>query len=448
MPRPALSIIRISAGIEYLPPMGLYWGMLTEPDFTRKPSWLRVKFPSGGTWKKVDDVLARRGLHTVCDEALCPNKAECWGAGTAAFMILGDVCTRACGFCAVSRAKEGRPVDSDEAARLAGAVRELGLEYAVITSVDRDDLPDRGAGHFAACVRALREAGVGGGFSAGAGAGIEVLIPDYYGAELEAVLAAAPDVIAHNVETVRSLQHVRDGRASFDKSLRTLREAKAAGEGAPRTKSSLLLGLGETREEVLSAMDELRGAGLDILVMGQYLRPTKAQILLAAYITPEQFDDYAEEARRRGFGSVISAPLARTSYHAREALGEGGAGLYTGHIEGLGKPEGCKLIRLDADIEGGIIRAISIRGDFFASPEEGFERAEARLLGVDVRRAGVRFDELLAEEGVAASGIQGRGLQEVLLAALNAAGATLNNLSRGYGGTEEVLDTAGKTRSP
>jgi lipoic acid synthetase len=271
-----------------------------------KPSWLRVKFPSGDTWKKVEEVLARRELRTVCDEARCPNKGECWGDGTATFMILGDLCTRGCRFCAVTTAKEGRPVRENEGAELAEAARELGLEYVVLTSVDRDDLPGRGAAHFASCVRAVRDAGFR----------VEALIPDYYGPELEFLAASGPSVLAHNVETVRSLQHIRDGRASFDKSLRTLREARASGLV---TKSSILLGLGETEAEILSAMDELRRAGTDILVLGQYLRPSKAQIPVMEYITPERFVFYEEAAHVRGFRSVVAAPLARTSYHAKEA---------------------------------------------------------------------------------------------------------------------------------
>jgi lipoic acid synthetase len=287
------------------------------PQPQRMPLWLRVRLPSGETWKKVDEVLARRGLHTVCDEAHCPNKGECWGMGTATFMILGDICTRGCRFCAVNTAKEGRPVREDEGREIALAAKELGLDYVVLTSVDRDDLPDRGAGHFAACVAAIREIDPS--------VKIEVLIPDYYGAELVPLIESGPGVIAHNVETVRSLQHIRDGRASFDKSLRTLREAKAGilkrpgvPGGKAKTKSSILLGLGEKQDEVLSAMDELRRAGTDILVLGQYLRPSKKQVPVAEYVSPNQFAFYAEEGRRRGFISVISSPLARTSYHAKE----------------------------------------------------------------------------------------------------------------------------------
>jgi lipoic acid synthetase len=235
-------------------------------------------------------------------------------------MIMGDTCTRNCRFCAVAGAKQGCPLRPDEGAEIALAAEELGLTYIVLTSVDRDDLRDRGAGHFVACIQAIRE-------------GLpkvktEALVPDYTAAELSVFAAALPDVLAHNVETVRSLQGVRDSRASFDKSLETLRAAKALGAV---TKTSILLGLGETRAEVLVAMEELRLAGVDILVLGQYLQPTKQQIPVAAYITPAQFDAYAAEGKRRGFSSVVAAPLARTSYHAREAASSfSGAGVSAG----------------------------------------------------------------------------------------------------------------------
>jgi lipoic acid synthetase len=230
--------------------------------------------------------------------------------GTATFMILGDICTRGCRFCAVTTAKNGRPVREDEGAEIALAALELKLEYVVLTSVDRDDLPDRGAGHFAACIRSIREA---------AAVKVEALIPDYYGDELRIVAEAHPDVTAHNVETVPSLQtKVRDHRASFEKSLRTLREAGEL-SGCGKTKSSILLGLGEKPEEVLTVMDDLRSVGVSILVLGQYLQPSKNQLPVTEYVTPEQFDRYREEALSRGFSRVVSSPLARTSYHAKEA---------------------------------------------------------------------------------------------------------------------------------
>ena len=218
-----------------------------------KPAWIKARLPAGDEWKKVDDILARNRLSTVCDEAHCPNKGECWGCGTATFMVLGDICTRGCRFCAVATAKDGRPLRADEPEALAAAVDEMGLSYAVITSVDRDDLPDRGAAHFARCVTAIRERSPS--------VRIEVLIPDYIDGELDILAASAPDVLAHNVETVRRLQRVRDARASFDRSLLTLRQAREKGIAA--TKSSILLGLGETREELLATYEELRGAGGD-----------------------------------------------------------------------------------------------------------------------------------------------------------------------------------------
>ncbi|MDR1389878.1 MAG: lipoyl synthase [Treponema sp.] len=282
-----------------------------------KPDWIRVRYPAGASFKQVDETLARRSLHTVCDQARCPNKGECWALGTATFMILGDICTRGCRFCAVATGKNGSPVRPDEGDRLAAAVAELKLDYVVLTSVDRDDLRDRGAGHFARCIYALRERC--------RAVKIEALIPDYFGGELETVLDAAPDVIAHNVETVRSLQSAaRDARASFDKSLRTLIEAKSRFKEntGGKTKTSLMLGLGETHKEILSCMDELRSANVDILVIGQYLQPSKQQLPVSRYITPEEFERYRDTALKKGFASVISEPLARTSYHAKKTYSE------------------------------------------------------------------------------------------------------------------------------
>ena len=278
-----------------------------------KPAWLRVPLPSGPEWRNMSRLLERRGLRTVCDSARCPNKAECWGCGTATFMILGSICTRNCRFCAVASGGKGEAVNAEEPPQLAEAVAELGLSYAVLTSVDRDDLPDRGAGHFAACVRAIREGNPG--------VRIEVLVPDYREGEIATVAAAKPDALAHNVETVPRLQRVRDIRASYEASIRTLR--LAAAEGIAVVKSSLLLGLGETRDEVLAVLDDLGAAGCTSVVLGQYLRPTPAQVPVAEYLSPDTFADLAREARARGFTAVVSGPLARTSYHARQAF-EGG----------------------------------------------------------------------------------------------------------------------------
>ena len=274
-----------------------------------KPDWIKVKLPTGGTWQHVGEAISRHGLSTVCDEARCPNKGACWGSGTATFMILGDVCTRGCRFCAVRSASVGTPLRADEPEALAAAARELGLRYVVVTSVDRDDLPDRGSAHFAACVAAIR--------SGSAETRVEVLVPDYTGAEIETVAAARPDVLAHNVETVRRLQKVRDPRAGFDKSLATLIQAKRAGIGM--TKSSVLIGLGETRDELKECFAELAGAGVDTLVMGQYLRPSAREIPVVEYIHPDIFALYAEDARNLGFSTVVASPFARTSYRALEA---------------------------------------------------------------------------------------------------------------------------------
>jgi lipoic acid synthetase len=282
---------------------------MEESSLKPKPDWIRIRLKAGEDWRAVDTILARHGLHTVCDEARCPNKGECWGCGTATFMILGDICTRGCRFCAVQAAREGRPLREDEPEALAQAVKEMGLSYAVITSVDRDDLPDRGSGHFARCIRAIREKSPG--------VKTEVLIPDYVDQELATIVAAHPDVLAHNVETVRRLQGVRDAKASFDGSLRTLQQARQMGMSA--TKSSILLGLGETREELKQTYGELRNAGVDILVMGQYLQPTRNEIPVAEYIHPYTFALYAEDARAAGFSTVVASPFARTSYHAFDA---------------------------------------------------------------------------------------------------------------------------------
>ncbi|MDR1420893.1 MAG: lipoyl synthase [Treponema sp.] len=278
------------------------------PGEPAKPLWIRRPLSSGTSGARLEETLERFGLYTVCGEAQCPNRGECWGQGTAAFMLMGKVCTRSCRFCAVASGKTGEPLRADQAEAVAAAAGELRLRHVVLTSVDRDDLDDRGASCYAAAVAALRRRIPG--------VRVEALVPDYRRDELAVMARAFPDVLAHNVETVRSLQHIRDGRASFDGSLETLKGAKEA--GIPVTKSSLLLGLGEKREEVLAAMDELREAGVTSLVMGQYLRPGKRQIPVVEYLHPDTFACYAEEARARGFSRVISAPFARTSYHAAE----------------------------------------------------------------------------------------------------------------------------------
>jgi lipoyl synthase len=276
------------------------------------PAWLRVGIPSGDGVRRVSELVRKHGLETVCDSARCPNKAECWGAATATFMVLGRTCTRGCRFCAVEHRPTGERLRPEEPEELARAVAELKLAYAVVTSVDRDDLPDRGAAHFGACARALK--------ALKPSVRVELLVPDYRELEIGHVLDAEPDVVAHNIETVERLQGLRDPRASYAASLHTLSLAAAVSRskgGSPVVKSSIMLGLGEETEEILRAMDDLRAVGCDSLVLGQYLRPTVLQIEVARYVHPDEFARYAEEARARGFASVISGPLARTSYHAK-----------------------------------------------------------------------------------------------------------------------------------
>ncbi|WP_246135565.1 lipoyl synthase [Pararhodospirillum oryzae] len=273
-----------------------------------KPAWIRVRAPVGATVGAVGALMREGGLHTVCEEAACPNRGECWTRRHAAFMILGDICTRACAFCNVATGRPG-PVDAGEPERLAHSVATLGLSHVVITSVDRDDLPDGGAAHFAACVRAVRE-----GRPA---CSIEVLTPDFRGkpGALETVLASAPDVFNHNLETVpRLYPSIRPG-ARYDESLALLAEARRLSPDL-FTKSGLMVGLGETEVELAHVMDDLRAAGVDFLTIGQYLQPTLKHAAVARFVPPEEFDRYASLARAKGFALVASSPLTRSSHHA------------------------------------------------------------------------------------------------------------------------------------
>ena len=280
----------------------------------RKPDWLRVSLPIGDEYERVKAKVNELALHTVCKEAACPNLAECWGAGTATIMILGDVCTRGCRFCNVKTGNPRGTVDWLEPLRVADAVRDLGWKYLVLTAVDRDDLLDGGALIFANTVRAIRERS--------AEARVEILSGDYRGdlRAVDIVVDAKPDVFAHNLETVRRLTpSVRDKRAGYDQSLKVLAHVKRR---APDryTKTSLMLGLGETRAEIETAMDDARAAGVDIFTMGQYLQPSKKHLPVAEFINPEEFDRLGELAARRGFHQVVSSPLSRSSYHAEQAF--------------------------------------------------------------------------------------------------------------------------------
>jgi len=281
----------------------------------RHPDWIRVRAPIGEKYTHLKGLVRGLQLHTVCESARCPNIGECWGAGTATIMILGDVCTRACRFCAVTTGNPRGIVDREEPARVAQAVAELALQYVVITSVDRDDVADGGATIFAETIRQIK--------TKSPRARVEVLTGDFRGARasVETVLAAQPDVFGHNIETVRRLTpDVRDRHAGYDQSLAVLRIAKAI---APqqRTKSSILVGLGETPDEVIATMRDLRAVNVDLLAIGQYLQPTKQKrnLPLAEYIAPEQFARYRDEGMKLGFQYVASGPLVRSSYRAWEA---------------------------------------------------------------------------------------------------------------------------------
>ncbi len=274
---------------------------------TRKPDWLRVKLPYGETYRNLIDIIDSHNLHTVCQSARCPNMGECWTAGTATFMILGNVCTRSCGFCAV---QTGRPVpglDMDEPRRVAEAARLMNIRHAVITSVNRDERKDGGAPVFAETMRLLREKIPG--------CTIEVLIPDFRGLwdALQIVLDARPEVLNHNVETVPRLYRRVRPQAIYERSLKVLQIAKDQGL---RTKSGIMVGLGETKDEVLALMDDFVGIGLNVMTVGQYLQPTKMHLPVEEYIHPDTFDWYKEIGEERGIEHVESGPLVRSSYHA------------------------------------------------------------------------------------------------------------------------------------
>jgi lipoyl synthase len=282
----------------------------------RRPEWLRIRLPQGGEFAQTRDIVSRHRLHTVCESANCPNVGECWSAGTATFMILGNVCTRSCGFCAVLTGRPGT-VDREEPERVAGAIAGMELVHAVITSVDRDELPDGGAGIWAETIRAIRRLSPA--------TRVEVLIPDFQGeaANLDTVLEARPDVLGHNVETVPRLQRQVRPQANYDRSLWVLRHAKSHGF---ITKSGLMLGLGETYDEVTAVMRDLRGVECDLLTLGQYLQPTRAHLPVVRYWHPDEFARLKALAAELGFLHAESGPLVRSSYHAERAGGLGDRG--------------------------------------------------------------------------------------------------------------------------
>lgn len=276
----------------------------------KKPKWLRVKLPTGENYRKVRSIVDEHKLHTICESGSCPNMGECWGEGTATFMILGNICTRSCGFCAV---KTGRPeeVDIFEPGKIAHSVKTMGVKHAVITSVDRDDLKDGGATIWVQTVKAVRQQSPG--------TTMETLIPDFAGnwENLQKLIDVAPEIVSHNLETVRRLTKQVRIQAKYDRSLEVLFRLK---KGGMRTKSGIMLGLGETDQEIIEAMEDLRSVQVDILTLGQYLQPTPKHLPIVEFVTPERFDKYRELGMKMGFRYVESGPLVRSSYHAEKHL--------------------------------------------------------------------------------------------------------------------------------
>jgi lipoyl synthase len=275
-----------------------------------KPKWLRVKLPTGENYKSVRGIVDEHKLHTICESGNCPNMGECWGEGTATFMILGNICTRSCGFCAVAT---GKPLEADpfEPARVARSIQLMKVKHAVITSVDRDDLADGGSNIWFETVNAVRRLSPG--------TTMETLIPDFAGKweNLQRIIDAAPEIVSHNLETVRRLTKQVRIQAKYDRSLEALLRLK---QGGMRTKSGVMLGLGETPEEVIETMEDLRSVKVDILTLGQYLQPTPKHLPVADFITPEKFAEYKELGLKMGFRYVESGPLVRSSYHAEKHL--------------------------------------------------------------------------------------------------------------------------------
>ena len=287
----------------------------------RKPDWLRVRIQGGKTFERVSNIVHEHGLATVCEEAKCPNMSECWSSGTATIMLLGDVCTRACRFCAVNTGNPQGWLDPDEPAKTARSVQLMNLKYVVLTSVNRDDLDDGGAGQYAACVREVK--------SVNPQTAVEALTPDFLGvlADVETVVDSGIEVFAQNVETVRRLTHpVRDPRASYEQTLEVLAHAKRYRPDV-LTKTSLMLGLGETEAEIIQCMDDLREAEVDIVTFGQYLQPTANHYPIDRYVSPQEFEKYRQWGLDKGFLEVVSGVLVRSSYRAEQVLEKNNVGL-------------------------------------------------------------------------------------------------------------------------
>ena len=276
----------------------------------KKPKWLRVKLPIGEEYKKVRKLVDENKLNTICQSGNCPNMGECWGAGTATFMILGNICTRSCGFCAVQTGK-GEALDEWEPVKVAKSIKTMEVKHAVITSVDRDDLLDGGADHWVKTVQAVRRISPG--------TTMETLVGDFRGKweDLQRIIEVAPEVVSHNIETVRRLSREVRKQAKYDRSLEVLFRLK---KGGMRTKSGFMVGLGETEQEILETIDDLASVNVDIITIGQYLQPTSRHLEIVNFITPEKFEQYREYALSKGFRHVESSPLVRSSYHAEKHI--------------------------------------------------------------------------------------------------------------------------------
>ncbi len=300
------------AGVNELPPTSLPKPARAGSTRVPKPRWLKVKMPSGPRYNRIKSQARTLKLHTVCEEARCPNIGECWGAGTATFMVMGGICTRGCRFCAVTTRRKGMPLDPHEPENLGETIAEMSLDYVVVTSVDRDDLDDQGSGHFAECVREIRRQSPK--------TMVEVLIPDFQGERdlLHRVVDSQPDVIAHNIECTEALQsRVRDPRAGYQQSLDVLYRIKER-DPTRYTKSSIMVGFGAPEADIIQTMRDLRDVGCDFLTVGQYLQPTKRHLAVSEFVTPEQFDRYKDIGLEMGFHFVASGPLVRSSYKAGE----------------------------------------------------------------------------------------------------------------------------------
>lgn len=278
----------------------------------RRPDWLRVKMADSPKYRELRDLFRGQRLHTVCEEAMCPNIGECWGRGTATFLLMGDTCTRSCGFCKINTGRP-QPLDPDEPRRVAESVRQMGLKHAVLTSVNRDEQPDGGAWVFAESIQWIRHLQPG--------CTIEVLIPDFKGvwSALQVVMDAKPEILNHNTETVPRLYKTVRPQAKYLRSMELLQRAKAM-EPTSLTKSGIMLGLGETWDEILQVMDDMRTHNVDVITMGQYLQPSRFHLPIERYVHPDEFAALKEEGEKRGFKRVESGPLVRSSYHAEEVI--------------------------------------------------------------------------------------------------------------------------------